>query len=150
MIAARIRLNTNRVVAMQLDTNALGSMWWPMRTEDAVDEKILTLWQNSSLGLLNLLWIRNTTTGSWVQWKKADLRKLPILDPRALSGDQRQALCDLFDQLADTEFERLPAMAECPARTALDNGLSQILDLPDLGRLRSLLASEPSVSNQRL
>lgn len=41
-------------------------------------------------------------------------------------------------------------MADCPARKALDDGLSEILDLPDLAVLRTLLASEPVVSNRRL
>ncbi len=150
MIVARIWLNTNRVVAMRSENHVLGSMWWPMRMDDAINEKIVTLWQNSSLGLMNLLSNRNTTRGGWVQWKKADLNKLPIIDPRALSDAQRQAMSDLFDELADAEFERLPDMANCPARTALDNGLSEILGLPDLSRLRALLASEPVVSNRRL
>ncbi len=48
------------------------------------------------------------------------------------------------------EFLRLPEMAECPARRALDDGLSDVLDLPDLSVLRTLLASEPVVSNRRL
>ena len=41
-------------------------------------------------------------------------------------------------------------MAHCPARQALDDGISQILNLPDLSTLRHLLASEPVISNQRL
>ena len=82
--------------------------------------------------------------------KKADLIQLPVLDPRQLSSTQLQALSDLFDELADAEFERLPGMADCPARMALDAGVSAILGLPDLGRLRVLLASEPVVCNRGL
>ena len=48
------------------------------------------------------------------------------------------------------EFERLPQMADCPARRALDDGLSSILGLPDLSGLRELLATEPVVSDERL
>ena len=94
--------------------------------------------------------IRNTTQGSWVQLKKADLEELPVLDLRRLPPAQLQAMSDLFDQLAEAEFERLPAMAHCPARQSLDDGVSQILDLPNLAKLRDLLASEPVVSNRRL
>ena len=75
---------------------------------------------------------------------------LPVLDPRGLTAEQLQALSALFDELAEMEFERLPAMAECPARRALDNGLSAILGLPGLSALRRMLATEPVVSNQRL
>ena len=81
---------------------------------------------------------------------KADLKEMPVLDVRAISESQLQALSDLFDELADEEFERLPAMAECAARRRLDDGVSAILGLPDLAGLRRLLATEPVVANARL
>ncbi len=56
----------------------------------------------------------------------------------------------LFDDVAEEEFERLPAMAECAGRRRLDDGLSEILGLPNLDGLRRPLASEPVVSNRRL
>lgn len=150
LIAARYWVNTSRVLAMRSDRDVLGRMWWPVRVGDAGLEKALTAWLNSSLGLLSLLAIRNTTRGGWVQPKKADLTGFPVLDPRALSPEQIIALSRLFDALADAEFERLPAMVDCPARRALDDGLSEILALPNLEGLRRLLASEPVVSNRRL
>ena len=82
--------------------------------------------------------------------KKADLESLPVPDVRAFSADQVQGLSNLLDGLAMTDFERLPGMSSCPAREALDDGLSRVLDLPNLGTLRTLLASEPAVSNKRL
>ena len=82
--------------------------------------------------------------------KKADLEVLPVLDVQAIPASQLQALADLFDTLSEEEFERLPSMAHCPARRSLDDGISKILGLPDLAKLRELLASEPVVSNRRL
>ena len=52
--------------------------------------------------------------------------------------------------MTDAEFERLPAMHHDPARRALDDGLAQILHLPNLATLRHLLATEPTISNHRL
>ena len=40
--------------------------------------------------------------------KKADLEDLPVLDFRHLSPTQLQGLSDLFDKMAEAEFERLP------------------------------------------
>ena len=95
--------------------------------------------------------IRNTTQGATgSKLKKADLQELPVLDPRRLSPSQLQRLSDLFDALSEEEFERLPGMAHCPTRRRLDDGISEILGLPDLATLRDLLASEPVVSNTRL
>ena len=82
--------------------------------------------------------------------KKADLELLPVLDLRAITQSQLQGLADLFDDMAEEEFERLPGMADCVARQRLDASVSEILGLPDLSGLRRLLASEPVVSNRRL
>ena len=150
LVAERLRLDTTRVIAMRSETRVLSNVWWPIRVEDASIEKVLAVWLNSSLGLSTLLARRTSTEGSWVAMKKGDLEELPVLDVRALSPVQLQALSDLFDELTEAEFERLPAMAYCPARKSLDDGVSRILGLPDLGNLRDLLASEPVVSNRRL
>ena len=93
---------------------------------------------------------RTSTEGGWVALKKADLQQLPVLDPGCLSPAQRQDLADLFDQLTDAEFKRLTGLPHDPARQALDHGLAQILNLPNLTTLRHLLATEPTISNQRL
>ena len=150
LLGARFWLNTTRVVAMRSETSVLARMWWPIRVEDISFEKALTAWFNGSLGILTLLMVRNTTRGCWVQLKKADLADLPVLDLREISVSQLQELSQLFDSLATAEFERLPRMAHCPARRALDDGIAKILDLPDLSTLRDLLASEPVISNRRL
>ena len=78
------------------------------------------------------------------------MEEMPVLDTRNLSSEQLKGLSDLFDEMAEAEFERLPGMAHCPARKFLDDGISRILGLPDLSKLRDLLASEPVVSNRRL
>ena len=135
---------------MWSETKVLSNVWWPVRVEDVTVEKALAMWLNSSIGLLTILARRTSTRGGWVAMKKADLEVLPVLDVRAISPSQLQALADLFDALSEEEFERLPAMAHCPARRSLDDGISEILGLPDLGKLRELLASEPVVSNRRL
>ena len=150
LVSERLRLDTARVVAMRCDTRVLSNVWWPIRTEDAETEKAIAIWLNSSLSLLTTLAQRTSTEGGWVSMKKADLENLPVLDTRQITPSQLQALSDLFDELAEEEFERLPAMRDCPTRRALDDGLSRILGLPDLGTLRTLLATEPVVSNRRL
>ena len=150
LVSERLRLDTTRVVAMRSDTRVLSNVWWPVRVEDEGTEKALAVWLNSSLGLLTILAQRTSTEGGWVAMKKADLEELPVLDVRQLSPSQVLAMSDLFDEMLEAEFERLPGMANCQARRALDQGISRILGLPDLATLRTLLASEPVVSNRRL
>jgi hypothetical protein len=150
LVAERLRLDTARVVAIRSDVRVLSNVWWPVWVENELMEKALAVWLNSSLGLLTVLSHRTTTEGGWGAMKKADLEELPVVDLRQLTTEQLQGMADLFDGLAEAEFERLPGMVDCPARRSLDNGLSRILGLPDLGNLRRLLASEPVVSNRRL
>ena len=150
LISERLRLDTARVVAMRSGSRVLSNVWWPVKIDESSHEKSLAVWLNSSLGALTILAQRTSTEGGWVAMKKADLERLPVLDVTAVSADQLQALADLFDSLAEDEFQRLPAMADCSTRRRLDDSLSQILDLPDLAGLRRLLASEPVVSNRRL
>ena len=150
LVAERLWLETTRVVAMWSETRVLSNVWWPIRVRDVRAEKTLAVWLNSSLGLLTILARRTSTRGGWIAMKKADLEDLPVLDFRHLSPTQLQGFSDLFDKMAEAEFERLPSMAHCPARQSLDDGVSEILGLPNLGKLRDLLASEPVVSNRRL
>ena len=150
LVAERLRLDTTRVVAMRSNARVLSNVWWPIRVQDTPTEKALVVWLNSSLGLLTILTQRTSTEGGWVAMKKADLEELPVLDTRRLSQTQVQSLSGLFDGLAEAEFERLPGMATCSTRRFLDDGISRILGLPNLTKLRDLLASEPVVSNRRL
>ena len=150
LVAERLRLNTAKIVAMFVDTPVLSNVWWPIKTSNRAWDKALAVYLNSSIGLLSLLSTRNTTEGSWIKLKKVDLKEMPVLDTSQLSPTQLQAIADLFDELAEEEFERLPAMRECQSRRALDDGMARILGLPDLSSLRTLLATEPVVSNRRL
>ena len=150
LVAERLWLETNRVVAMWSEREVLSNVWWPVRGGDVQTEKALALWLNSSLGILTMLAHRTSTRGGWVGMKKADLEELPVLDTRKLTPAQLKDLSGLFDEMAESEFERLPGMAHCPARKFLDDGISRISGLPDLSKLRYLLASEPVVSNRRL
>ena len=150
LVSERLRLDTARVVAMRSDTRVLSNVWWPVRVEDEATEKAIAVWLNSSLGLLTILAQRTSTEGGWVAMKKVDLEELPVVDVRQLSPTQLQAMSNLFDEMEEAEFERLPGMVNCPSRRSLDYGVSRILGLPDLGTLRTLLASEPVVSNRRL
>ena len=150
LVSERLWLETTRVVAMRSNTRVLSNVWWPVRVEDAAAEKAIAVWLNSTPGLLTILAQRTSTRGGWVAMKKADLEVLPVLDVRQLSPAQLQAMSELFDGMVEAEFDRLPRMANCQARRALDDGLSQILSLADLSTIRTLMASEPVISNQRL
>ena len=150
LIGESLRLDTARVIAMRSSTDVLSNVWWPVKMASELHEQLLTVWLNSSVGMLATLSHRTTTEGSWIALKKTDLKGVPVLDPRRLTEHQLVELSDLYDRLACAEFERFPDMVDCPTRTALDEGVADILRLPDLRNLRVLLASEPVICNRRL
>ena len=75
LVSERLRLDTARVLAMRSDVRVLSNVWWPVRIEDISTEKALTIWLNSSLGILTILAQRTSTEGSWGGTKKAELEE---------------------------------------------------------------------------
>ncbi|MEW5994118.1 MAG: hypothetical protein AB1744_06955, partial [Candidatus Zixiibacteriota bacterium] len=59
LVSERMRLNTQGLVAIQVDKPALSSVWWPVALKRKLAtkgrEKALTVWLNSTLGLILLL-----------------------------------------------------------------------------------------------
>lgn len=147
LLTQRPRLNTKRLSSILLNNPVLSDVWWPITLNSRAEqtEKLLALWFNSTLGLLMLLGHREETQGAWVQFKKPVLSAMPVLDPRALSEQQKKALSEVYDRLCQQELLPFPQMAEDPVRAQIDAAISQALGLPDLAPLRELLAREPVV-----
>ena len=93
LVAERLWLETTRVVAMWSEKEVLSNVWWEIRVEDALAEKALALWLNSSLGILTILAHRTSTRGGWVGMKKADLEELPVLDTRRAHRQRNSKAC---------------------------------------------------------
>lgn len=147
LIAERQRLNTQRLACIRLDASVLSNVWWPLALRQASeeDEKALTLWLNSTLGLITVWAHREETEGAWVKFKKPLLSAMPVLDVRALTTAQRQELAGAYDRLCREPLLPFPQMAQDPVRKAIDEAIAQALGLPDYSVLRELLAREPIV-----
>lgn len=152
VVAERLRLNTSRQIAVRATERVLSNVWWPisLKEEDEEAEKALTLWLNSTLGLLIALGSREETQGAWVSLKKPAWRDMPVLDWTQLLHKERQGLAAAFDDLAGETLQPLPHMGSDETRQRIDSSLSRVLDLPDLDPLRKMLAREPVVSLQSL
>jgi hypothetical protein len=146
---------------VQLPAEALANVWWPVRlkaieTSDGNEltarhhEAIQVLWLNTTLGLLSWLALRQDTEGPWVAMKSETLRLLPLLDVSKLTGEQVQALLNLFKQFAQQE---LPSFPEQYAQASRGEGVKYEMDRAvlkailgqevDLKPLYQLLAREP-------
>lgn len=154
LLAERLRLNTQRLVAVYVDKPVLSNVWWPMALRDTPDRdtraKALTIWLNSTPGLLMLLAHRQETQGAWVDFKKPTLSSMPVLDSGSLTEDQLGALEAVYDRICLDPMLPLPQMASDPTRAEIDSALAGALHIPDLAPLRDMLAREPVVCLRRL
>jgi len=164
MLAERLRLNTHKIVASFLTSQALSNMWWPTKLREAITqegakvseeehEKVQALWLNSTLGILGLLTYRQDTEGAWVKFKKETLNLLPVLDLSKLTKSQVDKLLVAFDKFSKTEMEALPnqfaqAASGSGVRREIDLEILQILtgNTMDLKTLYEYLAEEPIIS----
>lgn len=147
LIAERLRINTQRLTTVRMDCPVLSNVWWPVRFDqpDIGHDKILSLWLNSTLGLLILLSHREETEGAWIDFKKPVLSDMPVLDVGSLEATQTEFMVNTYDTLSKQPLLPFPQMANDPIRQALDVAISEALGLPDLAVLRNLLAQEPVV-----
>lgn len=156
LVAERLRLNKTRTVAVRLAKPSLGNVWWPVRIKKGIGvstpdaEKILSLWLNSSLGLLLMLQRREDTEGSWVALKKPQLADLPVIDIAKLTPVQRRKLLEAYDEFAAADLLPIGELATDPVRTGIDSVFAEVLDLPDIAQLRELVAEEPVLSGSPL
>ena len=150
MITERVWLKTYRMVAARVDRPSLSNVWWPVKlrdTEREVDsEKVLTLWLNSTLGIILLLSLKSDTRGAWVQVKKPTLEAMPMLDPRALDSSQIEHLASFYDSIKDKPLLPFSKADTDTIRQSIDESLSKALGLPDLHTLAEQLAREPIVT----
>src|SRR5438067_417806 len=88
---------------------------------------------------------RVDTHGSWIHFKKPALRKLPVLDPRALTATERKRLAAAYDELSRGTVGALPDAAIDPARAAIDEAVARAIGAPDLADLRTMFVREPVI-----
>lgn len=93
------------------------------------DAKINTLYLNSAIGILNIVLLKEQTTGNFTDIMQSDLLLLDVLDFDKLSDDEISDLLDLYD---DIQFSEFPSIIEqfdneFPERVKLDSKLFRIL-----------------------
>jgi len=148
LIAERIWLNTQSVLAVKLNQPVLANMWWTLRLKKPriANSKALVLWLNSTLGLIAALGTRQETRGAWIAFKKPTITSLPVLDLNRIDSSAIKKLAQVYDSVANEVVQPFHEMAADPVRSRIDNAISETLNLPDISSLRVMLAREPFCS----
>jgi hypothetical protein len=147
LISRRSRLNTKSLMSILVSKQVLSDVWWPLSLIRNIpdEDKVLALWFNSTLGILPLLAYREDTEGAWVQFKKAALLPMPVLDVASLPTPVVATLASAFDRLATQELLPFPMIDRDPVRKEIDSVFSSALGLPELAKVREMLSREPIV-----
>lgn len=126
----------------------LGLMW-AIKTP-IEDAKILSLWLNSTPNMLQVLRNRKETEGAFMQIDKYTLDDLLILNPRSLSGKEKQNLLELFERIKSQEFPDILHQLKdgFPARSELDYAILRVFGFGDDKINRILDFLYPALANE--
>ncbi|OGO23611.1 MAG: hypothetical protein A2Z28_04495 [Chloroflexi bacterium RBG_16_51_9] len=137
----------------------IGGRAWPsISLANAEQEKALTLWANSSLGLLLHWWHANKQQAGRGSIGVSALESLPVLDVTKLSKDALSRAVAIFDDMKHKELRPVNEIAQDVVRAEIDTrlatevlGFSPELAAPDgpLALLRQKLALEPSITGSK-
>ena len=157
-----VRYNSQPVMAVLTGLRTLGVRAWhtlSVHEDDPVIrsrlEIALALWCNSTLGMLLQADHSNSAQEGRGQGNKGMLESLTTLDVRKLKAWQLDEALALWRDFSDRKFQPFYRCAVDPARIEIDERV--VRDLLGLGedavasvaRLRTLLASEPSIHGSK-
>jgi hypothetical protein len=154
LLAERLWVYTQSLVAVRVSEKVLSNVWWTVALQRDIAtterEKALIVWLNSTPGLLVFLSSRVETRGAWIDFKKANLKYLPVLDIASLSSTTTNKLASVYDDVGKDSLLSFPNIMTDPVRASIDQHIAQVLGWPDFSVLRKLLSKEPVVSMKRL
>ena len=146
------RLNSQSLGACLTPKPTIGGRAWPsFLLDDRSFEKATVLWCATTLGLIAHWWIGSRQQQGRSNLSVVRLRELPVLDCRALSTEQLDALDFAFDRFASDELLPANEAYRDSVRAELDEAvLCGALRLPKeildpLSVLRKQWCSEPTV-----
>jgi hypothetical protein len=132
-----------------------GTAWPSISLKNADQEKALTLWANSSLGILLRWWHANKQQAGRGRIGVSPLASLPVLDVTKLSPQALAKAVAIFDDMKHRELRPINEISHDAVRAEIDTriatevlGFPKELVTPDgpLALLRQKLALEPSIT----
>ena len=149
LVPERLWLITSKVCGVLLDSPALANTMWPVRLHSGTlgDYRLLTLWLNSTLGLLSWMSSAEETRGPWLSIKKNKLLLMPVLDITALSARSREALSRCWDDVSGKPLLSIGRCVDDPVRAIIDGAFASALGIPadGLESTRRIFSAEPRV-----
>ena len=134
VLARRIDLSapgTCVISSCSADPFFLSANTWGIRRLSEEDAKLMTLWFNSSLFVLEILSKRTQTRGSWGQIDKNFLFQMKSLDPSQMTAPQQKKLLEIFRRLkSDSSSLITQFQSSTPNRVEIDTAFLELLGVP--------------------
>lgn len=151
ILARRLYLSSpgTYLIAFYSDKPIVGVDLWSICNLKKDDAKIMALWLNSSINLLQLLYMGVACEGPWMKIHKYMLRSLLVLNPANLTKTAKRRLLKTFNEVKDQTFPSISEQLEKENQTRkiIDKSLLRALDYkgdPDelLKRLYTSISKE--------
>ncbi|MHA1284755.1 MAG: N-6 DNA methylase [Promethearchaeota archaeon] len=115
-------------------------LFWTIKGESLEDLKILSLWFNSSIHLLQIIINRIETGGAYIEIGKYSFNSMYCLDLNNLNLKEKQELLELFDKVKDVEFPSILKQLKdnFQVRVKIDDLLFKILGYTDKNKRESI------------
>ena len=156
---ADFRFNSQSTAMQFTSRRTIGGTAWPSISLINTElEKALTLWGNSSLGLLLHWWHANKQQAGRGRIGVAALASLPVVDVTRLPEEALARAVCIFDEMKDKGLRPVNEIAKDSVRAELDERLAtEVLGFPPglvttdgpLALLRQKLALEPSITGSK-
>ena len=138
VLARRIDLSapgTCIISSCSSDPFFLSANTWGIRGLSVDDAKIMTMWFNSSLFVLEVLSKRTQTRGSWGQIDKNFLFQMKSVDPSRMSPSQKKTLLDVFGHLKPDSSSLITQFQSSTSnRVEIDTAFLEMVGIPEESR----------------
>lgn len=151
-----LRFNSQSTAMQFTPRKTIGGRSWPsISLASADEERALTLWGNSTLGLLLHWWHANKGQAGRGVIGITALQTLPVLDVTKLSKEALARAASIFEDLKHCPLRPVNEIANDSVRAELDERLCrEVLGMPEdlvdpngpLALVRQKLAVEPSIA----
>ena len=166
-VAGATRLHINRDLSTQSQSlgacitpePAIGGHAWPsvgLNVGGNLEkyEKIMTLWLNTTLGLITRWWVSNRQQMGRSRLSMTTIANIPVVDINQFSKEKVEKTANLFDKYSEQPLRSAYLADEDPVRQSLDSEFCDILKLPkdvlpSLKIIRKQWCSESSVKGSK-
>ncbi len=129
---------------------AASKMMYCFKDISESNAKILTLWFNSTLNVLQLFLDRTETRGAFIGFSKYALLDTYVLNPLELNKEQKDSFLHLYDKIKETEFPSLleQLKEKFPARVEIDKLVLWILGFSEKDTHQLIDNLYPALANE--